>query len=234
MSQLIDGLSRWLNSRSGTIVTIGVIGFFFAVGVLGHGIPPLYPSMKALTPWFLLLFGGLTLGLVVVQEQARAAPWRSVGWVLIAYAATLLLEIVGANTGIPFGDYSYGKTLGAGIFGVPLIIGLNWVLVILGFTIVGQKLSSRPILAALIAGIGALLFDLLLEPLAMHPVMDYWSWNGDSVPFQNYLTWFATGFLLSLMYILQVKHPIKGWLLPGYIAVQVLFFIGLRLFVLGV
>ena len=38
----------------------------------------------------------------------------------------MTVELVGTKTGMLFGDYSYGKVLGPALQGVPLIIGINW------------------------------------------------------------------------------------------------------------
>ncbi|MEO7767741.1 MAG: carotenoid biosynthesis protein, partial [Ferruginibacter sp.] len=39
-------------------------------------------------------------------------------------------EVVGVNTHLLFGDYSYGKVLGVQWNNVPLLIGINWFIVI--------------------------------------------------------------------------------------------------------
>ena len=42
----------------------------------------------------------------------------------------LIIEIIGVKTGFPFGDYYYGNKLGIYILNVPLVIALNWAIVI--------------------------------------------------------------------------------------------------------
>ena len=81
--------------------------------------------MLMLTPFTLFAFG-----IIVLFEVYRNKKFIS--WLVITYLATLLLEIIGAKTGLIFGSYSYGDVLGPKFFDLPLIIGLNWVIVIWG------------------------------------------------------------------------------------------------------
>ena len=39
----------------------------------------------------------------------------------------MIAEILGVNYGLIFGKYDYGDNLGLKLLGVPLLIGLNWV-----------------------------------------------------------------------------------------------------------
>ena len=43
----------------------------------------------------------------------------------------LIVEIIGVNYSFFFGEYQYGNNLGVKFFGVPLVIGFNWVLLII-------------------------------------------------------------------------------------------------------
>ena len=37
-----------------------------------------------------------------------------------------LIEVIGTNTGFPFGEYAYSGILGPGLFGTPVMIGVLW------------------------------------------------------------------------------------------------------------
>jgi putative membrane protein len=52
------------------------------------------------------------------------------------------LEVVGVKTGLIFGEYKYGSTLGIKLFEVPLIIGFNWVFVILGSISISRLITK--------------------------------------------------------------------------------------------
>jgi uncharacterized membrane protein len=67
-----------------------------------------------------------------------------------------------------------------------------------------------------------LAYDVLLEPVAIH--FDFWSWEGGSIPLQNYAAWWIIAFfmLLGAFYFVQ---NLKNRLAVYIIGIQVLFFI---------
>jgi putative membrane protein len=48
----------------------------------------------------------------------------------LTFLTGILVEIMGVNTGLLFGDYQYGAVLSPRIKQVPWVIGINWFLVI--------------------------------------------------------------------------------------------------------
>ena len=71
------------------------------------------------TPFNLLLMFGL---LVWTQREKNLFFWL---FVLVTFATGIVVEIIGVNTQLLFGDYSYGKVLGYQVRNVPLIIGVT-------------------------------------------------------------------------------------------------------------
>ena len=49
---------------------------------------------------------------------------------MICFAVGVSVEIMGINTGILFGDYTYGDVLGFKLRDVPVLIGVNWFIII--------------------------------------------------------------------------------------------------------
>ena len=45
---------------------------------------------------------------------------------VIIFVTGVVTEIIGVNTGILFGTYTYGDFFGIKVFDVPLLIGVNW------------------------------------------------------------------------------------------------------------
>ena len=45
---------------------------------------------------------------------------------IFAFSIGFLVEVIGVNYGIIFGNYTYGKVLGFKVLNVPLMIGVNW------------------------------------------------------------------------------------------------------------
>jgi putative membrane protein len=139
---------------------------------------------------------------------------------------TFLLEAVGVKTGIIFGSYSYGNVLGPKLLEVPLLIGINWALIILGTTIISSKLTKNKILLPSFAGLLALAFDFILEPVATE--LNYWSWEEGNIPVQNYIAWFVIGTFSAVLFILlkvRINDEVPGY----YFIMQFLFFLALFL-----
>ena len=195
----------------------------FFVGIIGHIIPEIRPLMLLLTPY--MLFAS---GLLVFYLTLRKGELKLLLWCLIIYIVTFSLEVVGIKTGLIFGSYSYGSTLGFQFLGVPLIIGFNWVIVILGAITIAEQIDQNIFLTALFAGTLAVLFDIMMEPVAIK--LDYWEWNSGFIPISNYYAWFGIAFLSSMLYDF-FKINTKEKLPEIYFTIQFVFFILLSFFI---
>jgi putative membrane protein len=194
----------------------------FSVGIIGHLYVPLRSLMLILTPLTLLLTGS-----VVLYSSYKSSDKSLLLWILITYILTFILEVAGVKTGMIFGDYIYGKTLGIKLFDVPLIIGFNWVFVILGSISTAIFFTKRIFLVSFISASICVIFDLVLEPVAIK--LGYWNWIEETIPFQNYLAWFIIAFVSSLFF-LTLKVKVKSRISIHYLFVQFVFFIILFLF----
>lgn len=200
---------------------------FYAVGLAGHALPATRPWMLALTPYVLVVYGLLAF-LPIMLERG----WRVWVWSLTVFAVTFALEAVGTATGLIFGPYTYGRTLGLPLLRVPLVIAFNWLLVILGAVILSRLLLRRlarwtgAVLAAALAALLAAGFDWVLEPVAIR--LDYWTWHGGGIPLQNYAAWFLIALLSGLGFTLPGLR-VRTRLPMYYVGVQLAFFAGLRL-----
>mgnify|MGYP006286955927 FL=1 len=218
------GENRFINALkkvySHKKIIIFVLASFYAMGILWHALPFTYPLMLILTPYVLLIFGLFIFGAGLLEGGKLF-----LGWAVITFLATFAVEAAGVATGNVFGEYYYGDVLGAKILDVPLVIGFNWTIVVFGLaSFVGRFISNR-LLAAFLTACGGVVFDWLMEPIAM--ALGYWGWIGDKVPLQNYLAWFIIGFAAALGYFL-LRFRIKSDYPPIYVLIQSLFFVGLR------
>ena len=157
----------------------------------------------------------------------------------------IAVEIIGINTGILFGDYTYGNVLGYKVQNVPLIIGVNWFIIIYcsGISIhtllmkainrisadTGKNPMALKALSVIIDGATlAVFFDWLMEPVAVK--LGYWTWNGDgSVPLYNYLCWFFVSILLLSVFHF-VKFNKQNKFAVNLLLIQLMFFLILRTF----
>ncbi len=147
-----------------------------------------------LTPVNLLL----SLGLVFWTHPTKYSPlWKLA---VLCFVTGVLIEIAGVQTGLIFGDYQYGEVLGPKIWGTPLMIGVNWtMLVYCAGSTVNQLASNLNIWIK--AAIGAMLMtllDVLIEPVAME--LNFWNWENDIIPLQNYFAWFFVALPLLAAY----------------------------------
>lgn len=85
---------------------------------------------------------------------------------IILLLAGFFIETIGVETGIIFGNYRYGNTLGIKFLEVPLIIGLNWFLLVYIISTVFFKIRNIYIFA-LVAAFVMTLLDVLIEPVAI-------------------------------------------------------------------
>ena len=194
---------------------------FYLVGLAGHIVGPTRPLILRISPYFLLVFGGLALA--PAARERRPGLWI---WAAGTLVVSFTVEAVGTATGVPFGPYTYGTVLGVHLLRVPVVIALNWVIVILGAVILSRRITSHPLTAALIAGAAATLFDFIMEPVAV--ALSYWTWHAPSIPIQNYAAWFGIAFAAALLYNLS-GATVKSRLPMYYLGIQSVFFLVLRL-----
>lgn len=172
------------------LIMIG-LGIFYLVGIYIHLNPVFSDLIKFLTPLFLMISSVL----VILEEKPSR---RFLVWLILSYTITTTIEVIGVKTGLIFGSYNYGENLGLKILDVPLVIGLNWVVLVLASIGIVEKLKSTTIVRSFVVGLILVFFDLLLEIAA--PILNYWFFEGWLVPVQNYLAWFLISFVLSYFY----------------------------------
>lgn len=154
--------------------------------------PSIRPFFQQLTPFHLLL----SLGVLFWFHKDWNGPFAvfCLAAALIGYGS----EVSGVHTGFPFGNYWYGAVLGVQVFEVPLMIGVNWLLLSYMAGLFFQNKIQNDIVAA-IAAAGTLVgIDFIIEPVAMS--LDFWSWAGNVVPLQNYAGWFGVAFIIQMIY----------------------------------
>lgn len=201
---------KFLRDKSKNTLIISVILLiFYTIGAIGISINPI--EFAKLTPFNLLLTLIATLWLHPKKDTFF--------YVLLCFLffASFTLEYAGVNTGLIFGKYKYGDALGQKIGNTPLLIGVNWIIVVYSSLHLVQTVSKKlniKLNALSAAGIGALLMvllDFLIEPIA--PKLDFWAFENLVVPIQNYTAWFFFGFMFCFWLIksgLISDNPI-GW-----------------------
>ncbi len=199
-----------------------LLAIFYLVGIMLHIISATLPLMLILTPYTLLATA--VVGFISDRKNKLLIIWA-----LVTFLSTLTLEILGVQTGLVFGSYGYGQTLGLQLLGVPLLIGINWTIIILGAITIIEKMVTHPILVAFITASFTVFFDWIMEPVAI--AFDYWSWDGLDIPLQNYIAWFVIAFLFALLHQ-KLRVVPKNRVASIILLIQTVFFLSLRLFAL--
>ena len=190
---------------------------FYTVGVIGLVLPCTYRLFLKLIPLALILSF-----VAVAFFHSGKMDWKTILCFLSIYIIAFTIEAIGVNTGQIFGYYEYGEGLGIKMFRTPLIIGINWLFLVYTTSAVVEKLKLPVIMDIVLASLGMLIYDIILEQVA--PKLDMWHWKNNLIPFQNYLVWFTLAvFFHSLFKILKVQ--IKNKLAFLILGCQFLFFL---------
>lgn len=209
--------------------TIGLIGILYFDNTL----------FVSATPYNLLLMFGL---LIWTQSQKNLYFYI---FLLVCIVTGIAVEIMGVNTSLVFGNYHYGKVLGLQLKSVPLIIGVNWFIIIYCCGVATHTLLSKisrqiavekstavkKIKALSIIFDGATIavfFDWLMEPVAAK--LGYWQWRQEGiVPLFNYACWFIiSAALLAVFYFSKFNKHNK--FAVTLLLIQLMFFLLLRTF----
>ncbi|HDR67565.1 MAG TPA: carotenoid biosynthesis protein [Bacteroidaceae bacterium] len=207
--------------RSRNIVNFLVI--FYVVGLTGMIFPFTRELFKHLIPFALLMS---TFLLFIFHEDYSNRFWIAA---ISIFLITYFVEVIGVNTGVLFGDYLYGNTLGLKLFNTPLIIGINWIMLIYCTLFIAGRFVKDKYFMAIVAAAAMVVYDFVLEPSAIYFGM--WSWVNGAVPLQNYIAWFFLAFIMNLIAIHFGLVSSKNKVASPLFFIQLLFFIVLDLWI---
>ncbi|RCH55026.1 carotenoid biosynthesis protein [Mucilaginibacter hurinus] len=205
-------------AKNGLIILIIVL--FHFVGVIGFSSSVTHDIFLQLVPFHLLLM----LGCIIYSHNGINGNFWV--FVVIIYLLGFWVEWFGVHTGLIFGNYSYGETLGLKLFDIPLLIGVNWFLLIYATGVSMQRYMFKTVFGRVIAGALLLvILDFLIEPVAQE--QDQWQWEGYKVPFSNYMGWFLASAVM--LYVFEaVKFKRQSMVAPVFLLTQFIFFVVLH------
>lgn len=189
----------------------------YIIGVLGFLIPYTRDFFVDLTV-LNLLFSLVVLFLAVWKDL----NWRHISIFVSVYVLGYGIEVVGVNTGWPFGNYAYGEVLGVKFFETPLFIGINWLLLVLATNLIARQRIKNKWLVPLAAATMMLIFDIALEPFAIYTGM--WTWEAIIVPFNNYVAWWLIAFVMHVLFV-PLKFTRGYTVAAAVFLAQIVFFI---------
>jgi len=194
--------------------SIVILFIFHVVGVIGLS-SDYQDLFLRLTPLNLLL----SLGLFIWANNDFSIQFYKV--MAILFALGFLVEVIGVSTGVLFGEYTYGATLGFKLFETPLMIGVNWILLSLASFGVSSFFLKKQLPIILLSSLLMVLMDVLIEPIAIS--LDFWTWALGDIPLQNYIMWFFVSLIMNALISfnrLKIDYRISFGLLLS----QILFF----------
>ncbi|MFY0607345.1 MAG: carotenoid biosynthesis protein [Cyclobacteriaceae bacterium] len=176
------------------VLVLHIVG---AVGTISADYNELF---LALTPLNLVLTTAIIL--IGYKGDIKKIAFGFISCTLLGFS----IEVIGVITGWPFGEYTYGETLGLQLLNVPLVIGLNWFLLTYCFYLITLLFRIHFLIKSCLASLGMVLLDHLIEPVAIS--LDYWSWSSGNIPFSNFVAWFVISLGLQLiLHKIKLKGP---------------------------
>ena len=194
------------------------LALFYTIGVIAIYIPFTSSLFISLTPLTLLM----SLGFLALYNAENDT--KTLLFFLFVFIVGYFIEVIGVNTGLIFGHYKYGETLGYKVFETPLMMGFNWVLMIYLTASLTESIKTTAAVKVLMASALMIVYDLILEQFA--PSLGMWTWQNNDIPLQNYFAWFGVSLVFhSLLRALKIKT--SNTLSVVIYLCQILFFLAL-------
>ena len=184
-------------SNTTSKISVFIIWLFHLCGMVGisYGNKEFFLAFTPINLFisFVLLF--------VNQKQLESKELKSA---FLIFFIGMISEILGVNYGLIFGDYVYLDNLGFKILGVPVLIGVNWIIL----TFITGSLSSfifkNKYVSIIMGAILMIGLDLLIEPVA--PLLGFWIFDLQIVPLQNYIGWFVIGIITQAIFQFKIAE----------------------------
>lgn len=196
------------------LITLLVV--MHAAGLIGMNIPTLRDWVLPLTPINLI---GTSIILFYFQRDLSTQFWI---FTITCFLGGFAVEALGVHTGAVFGGYKYGTVLGVQLWDVPVIIGLNWLILIYSIGIIVSQLKADKWFKALLCATLMVGIDVLIEPVAMG--FNFWQWQDGIVPLRNYTSWWLVSFILASLFMHLKFSKINPMALPVFLT-QIVFFL---------
>ena len=184
-------------SNTTSKISVFIIWLFHLCGMVGisYGNKEFFLAFTPINLFisFVLLF--------VNQKQLESKELKSV---FLIFFIGMISEMLGVNYGLIFGDYVYLDNLGVKILGVPVLIGVNWIILTFITGTLSSFIFKNKYVSILIGAILMIGLDLLIEPVA--PLLGFWIFDLQIVPLQNYIGWFVIGIITQILFQFKIAE----------------------------
>jgi putative membrane protein len=198
-----------------------ILLIFYTVGTFGILSPTYRDSFLPLSAFNLIL----SFGVVLLARKKDIIGFLA--YLALAFVVGMTAEWIGIHTGYLFGNYSYGQNLGTKFLGVPLVIGLNWGMLVTISGSLANRLAASFLVKVTVAALLMTGLDYLMEPVAIES--DFWQWKTGQIPIYNYICWFVISFALQVVYF-KFKLAESNKVNDVLFVIMVLFFSILTIF----
>jgi len=200
----------------GSIFVLVVLHLVGLIGILS----PFRDWFIALTPVNLLI----TFGLLLWNHEGLSE--KTIWVLLVAFFGGIGIEILGVSTGVIFGEYTYGTVLGPKIAGAPIMIGVNWAILLFASAGVAKFFFKTKIQRWIFGSSLMVLLDIFIEPIAIS--LHWWQWSAGIPGLLNYVAWFAVSVVMHGLYFALIEEQ-KNLLAARIFTIQFTFFLLLNL-----
>lgn len=126
-------------------------------------------------------------------------------YLAISLSFGFFIELIGVETGWPFGIYEYDPSLGPQLISVPLVVPFAWAMIAHPVLCVARRVTKNWVF--LYGGFGMMAYDLFLDPQMVSGGRWTWDVTGAHVPFSPEIPLSNTfGWLLSGMALIALLH----------------------------
>ena len=204
-----------------------------AIGAIERAVGLGYDDLVKLPTWVNMAMLPVLAFSLYLDELGWA---RSVGFLVVGCVVGAAAELIGTQTGFPFGPYSYGDFLGAKIAGhVPWLIPPSWYAISIVSLDLGRRLGVGRWGRIASVALFMVLWDVALDP-AMNHAFPFWKYDVGGVffgmPLVNWAGWALTSLVIGAGYELLLgglravpNDFVRAWA-PRFYVVNTAFSIG--------
>lgn len=216
MSEIYNSQAPTKNKSNSPVFLI----VLYLIGTIGWSIAYSKEIFSILTP-----ISQVIAAFILFRKHDSWNIYSIIGGVSI-FILTFFTEALGVATGFPFGTYYYGASLGLKLLDVPLIIGLNWVMISYACYHTARLFTVHKVTQVILSASLMVLLDVLMELVA--PEMDMWYFSG-AAPLANYIAWFVLGIFCSVIWLITTQKHKTNRLGFALIILQYIFFATLNI-----
>lgn len=199
------------------LISIGFLLIFYVVGIFLLLTSDDKDTIISYTPYILLV----TLFILFLNHTYWSK--KLILSLILIFALGFFVEVLGVQSGFPFGSYRYSEILGIQLFNTPLVMGINWVLLVYSGAMLFQPLPWPNYLKSIVTGLLLVVLDIFLEPFAIR--WNLWQWIETVPPLQNYLSWAIIAMLLTYLLNSCLEKQMRNKIAGIILFIQFVFFV---------